>query len=101
MLTSNKGRAFDELRLFAVVMLGLFHFTVLYRGQPILCILTVAFVYAHTFMFGCKKLTIQNADGFDLVFGVVAVAFLWQNPLGFILSYPICLLALPLIPPLK
>lgn len=45
------------------------------------------FIFAHLYMFGVKRFTVGNINGFDLLFGAFYLYFWWQNPWGFIFSY--------------
>lgn len=45
------------------------------------------FIFAHLFMFGVKRFTLGNFNGFDLLFGCFYLYFWWENPWGFMASY--------------
>jgi len=45
------------------------------------------FIFAHLYIFGVKRFTLGNFNGFDLLFGCFYLYFWWQNPISFMVSY--------------
>ncbi len=46
-----------------------------------------AFIFTHLYVFGVKRFTIGNFNGFDIIFGFFYLYFWWENPWGFMFSY--------------
>lgn len=46
-----------------------------------------AFIFVHLYVFGVKRFTVGNFNGFDILFGFFYLYFWWQNPWGFMFSY--------------
>lgn len=45
------------------------------------------FIFVHLYVFGVKRFTVGNFNGFDILFGAFYLYFWWQNPWGFMFSY--------------
>jgi hypothetical protein len=59
----------------------------IYKGDGEMFSIHGIFISLHVFLFGVKRFTLGNFNGWDLIFGCVYLYFCFQNPVGFLLSY--------------
>jgi hypothetical protein len=76
---------FFKLWLMGVAVCGLWKIG--YRENTAMLLTHGALICLHLYVFGVKRFTVGNVNGFDLLFGIFYLYFWWQNPWGFMFSY--------------